>query len=133
MNVKNFINDAHNITKPVTLINETPFQFIKNILQNAYISETEKNNDIFIPYFFGGAVRDFVLQCQPKNIDIMASKELIIKFVTILYEKQRIIWYKREMMSNIKDKHIYPTYILNIQTPSNTIIVNLYTQNTQIN
>ena len=133
MNVENFINDTHNITKYVKIIQENSFQYIKNILQNAYISETEKNKDAFIPYFFGGTVRDYVLQNNLKNIDIIASKEIITKFVTILYDNQRIISYKRDMKSNVKDKCIYPTYILNIQAPEKTIIVKLYTHNTKTN
>ena len=131
MNVENFINDTHNITKSVKIIQENSFQYIKNILQNAYISETEKNKDAFIPYFFGGTVRDYVLQNNPKNIDIIASKEIITKFVTILYDNQRIISYKREMKSNVKDKCIY---LYNKYTSSRkTIIVKLYTHNTKTN
>ena len=64
------------LLKSIKIIQENSFQYIKTILQNAYISETEKNKDAFIYTYF-----------LVELIEIMYYKT-ILKILILLLQKK---------------------------------------------
>ena len=100
------------------------FDFIMKNLQAFYLKH-HANNPELRPYIFGGFVRDNLLDIEPNDIDIFASRDVIKDFVDFLRASERLVAYRRNVNDITSNESDYFCFKIQVEVPSTHNIVNI--------
>ena len=98
--------------------------FIMKNLQAFYIKH-HANNPNERPYVFGGFVRDKLLDVEPTDMDIFASRKVIKDFVEFLRVSERLVAYRRNVNDITSNECDYFCFKIKVEVPVSNRIVNI--------